>query len=107
MAGPYRCDICEENQAAMILGMVETGDQQFLCGPCAGRFGLDLAKNLLTPEEIAEALGPMFVEGGRQDGPPKSRRGRKAEAATEAEPEPPRPPATEGVEEPQAADSDG
>ena len=107
MAGPYNCDICEANQASVILGMIETGEQQFLCPPCFGRLSLDFAKSLLTPEEIAEQLGPMFVNTEATAAPrPKSRR-RESEPESPAESPKPQPETTPGVEEPPAAASDG
>lgn len=92
------CDICGENPQQIQLGNMETGEQKFICAPCAARWGLDFAKGILPAEEIAQVLGPMFVAGvvaENVNGPGKARKGRKAKA----EPEPP------PAEEPQAAET--
>lgn len=83
------CDICGENPQQIQLGNMETGQQQFVCASCAARWGLDFAKAILPPEEIAAALGPMFVDPAREDlheGAAKARKGRKAKAAPEPPP---------------------
>lgn len=107
MAGPYPCDICQANQAAVILGMIDTGDQQFLCPPCFGRLSLDMAKELLTPEEIAGQLGPMFVQGGRPEPEPAKRPRKRPQAAQEATEPAPGPETPPALEEGQAAAPDG
>lgn len=106
MAGPYPCDICGSNVAAVILGVIETGEQQFLCPPCFGRVGLESAQKLLLPEEIAQQLGPMFIDGGGgQPAPPK--RARKRTQPPQETPEPNAGPETpEGLAEPEAAAPD-
>lgn len=55
------CDVCEIETVAFIVGNAETGDQQFLGPACFARMGLEFAKALLPAEEIAAALGPLFV----------------------------------------------
>jgi hypothetical protein len=85
------CDICGERPQAFIISDMSNGEQKFLCPGCFARFGVDFAKAILPPEEIAEQLGPMFVTPGRQAAlakAPKSGKGRKAKANAEAEPEP-------------------
>jgi hypothetical protein len=85
------CDICGQLPQAYIISDMSNGEQKFLCAGCFARFGVDFAKAILPPEEIAEQLGPMFVTPGRQQAlakAPKSGRGRKAKTNAEAEPEP-------------------
>lgn len=80
------CDICGQLPQAMQIGNMNTGEQQFVCVPCFCRFGLDLAKQVLPPEEIAAQLGPMFVPPYREDlheGAAQVRKGRKSKAAPE------------------------
>ena len=83
------CDICGEQPQAIQLGNMDTGEQQFICVGCAARWGLDFAKAILPPEEIAAILGPMFVTPGRQEALDKgaTKRGRKSKAKAEAEAE--------------------
>jgi hypothetical protein len=61
MAGPYPCDTGDGTEAAFIISLIETGDQQFLCGPCFGRSCLELAVNILPAEEILSRVGPVHV----------------------------------------------
>lgn len=61
------CDICGEQPQVMQIGNMMDGSQQFVCVPCFCRFGLDLAKQVLPPEEIAQVIGPMFVDPARED----------------------------------------
>ena len=87
------CDICGQLPQALIISDMSTGEQQFLCGGCFARWGLDFAKAVLPPEEIAERLGPMFVQSPRAQNAPaekaaKSRPGRKTKAPAAQEPEP-------------------
>src|SRR5260370_17105767 len=84
------CDICGQLPQAYIISDMSNGEQKFLCAGCFARFGVDFAKAILPPEEIAEQLGPMFVTPGRQQAlakAPKSGKGRKAKTNTEAEPD--------------------
>lgn len=70
----------------MQIGDMSTGDQKFVCVGCFARFGLDFAKAVLPPEEIAAQVGPMFVNPAREDlheGAAKVRKGRKSKAAPE------------------------
>lgn len=79
------CDICEAEPQAIQLGNMQTGDQQFVCVGCAARWGLDFAKAVLPPEEIAAQLGPLFVDPAREDlheGAKAARKGRKTKAET-------------------------
>jgi hypothetical protein len=90
MAGPYVCDICQSEEAAFLVGNLADASQQFLGPGCFARAGLDFAKSVLPPEEIAEQLGPMFVSPGpapAEEGRPR-KGGRKSKPA-EAESEPP------------------
>ena len=78
------CDGCQAEPVAFIVGNAESGAQQFLGPACFARFGLDFAKLLLPAEEIANILGPMFVEGSTDPATaaqaPKRQKG-KAKAA--------------------------
>lgn len=81
------CDICGEQPQAMQIGNMATGEQQFVCAGCFARFGLDFAKSILAPEEIAAVIGPMFVDPAREDLHDEAkaqRKGRKSKAAPEA-----------------------
>lgn len=60
------CDICEEREAVSLVGNLQTGAQLALCSSDAARWGLELAKALLPPEEIAAALDGMFVNPSPQ-----------------------------------------
>lgn len=78
------CDICGENPQVMQIGNMETGEQKFVCTGCFARFGLDFARAVLPAEEIAQVLGPMFVQPSEADhrgledppAPPARRKGR-------------------------------
>lgn len=102
----YNCDVCESNAAEVILGMVATGEQRFLCGRCYAVIALETVKTVLPPETIAQALGPLLIEGGLTVSEPKRGRGRKSERTEAQEPEPEPEPAAERLEEPEAAASD-
>ena len=87
MSGSLMCDICGENPQQIQLGNMETGEQKFICASCAARWGLDWAKQILPPEEIAAVIGPMFVTPAREDlleGAAKVRKARKAKANPES-----------------------
>ena len=78
------CDICGQEPQAIQLGNMETGEQQFACVGCAARWGLDFAKAVLPPEEIAAQLGPLFVGPAREDlhqDAASERKARKSKAA--------------------------
>ena len=106
MAGPYNCDVCGQNQAAVVLGLIETGEQQFLCPTCYGMQGLAAAQATLEPQVIAELLGPMFVEGAAKGAAPSKRARKGSEKPQEAAEPGPRPETPPGLEEPQAAAQD-
>lgn len=79
------CDMCGEQPQTMQIGNMNTGEQQFVCTTCFARFGLDFAKAILPPEEIASVLGPMFVDPAREDlheGAARQRKARKSKAET-------------------------
>lgn len=101
------CDICGEQPAAFIITLIETGDTNYQCPGCYARLGLEAAKTILPPEEIASQLGPMFVEGGGQPGNGKRARRRAQEPPEEAAEPGAGPEAPEGLEEPPAASQDG
>lgn len=107
MAGPIRCDGCEEAPGTFMLSNVENGDTQSLCGPCLASFGLVFAKEVLPPELIAQTLGPIFVEVGKGKPGPKRKRDSEPEPEPEATEPEPGPEAAEGLEEVEAAASDG
>jgi hypothetical protein len=83
-----QCEICNQEEAIFTIIPTGEGMPQSLGPGCFARSGLEFAKNILPAEEIAAALGPMFVNPGN-DGPQevaKPRRGRKSKAeAAEAE----------------------
>ena len=101
------CDMCEQEEAAFIVGDVSTGDQKFLGPGCFARFGLEFAKNVLPGEEVAAQLGPMFVadmiapEAAPPEAP-KRAKGKKTQAEGPAEEGP-----AGGTAEESAASSDG
>jgi hypothetical protein len=107
MAGDLKCDMGCGTEAAFIVGNTETGEQLLLCAPDFARFGLEMAKSALPPEEIAAAIGPLFVQGAA-DGAEAERpkRARKSKAPPEPEPEP-RPEAAPEVAPEAAADAHG
>lgn len=106
MAGPYNCDVCGQNEAAVVLGLISTGDQQFLCPTCYGMQGLIAAKETLEPQVIAELLGPMFVEGAAKGAAPPKRARKGSERPQEASEPVERPKAPPGLEEAEAAAQD-
>lgn len=55
------CAICGEEEAAFTVIPTGQGDPQILGAACFARAGLELAKQILPAEEIAQTLGPMFV----------------------------------------------
>jgi hypothetical protein len=84
-----RCDFCEINPAAFLVGNLETGEQQGACPPDFARLGLQMAKILLPSEEILSVLGinppaDAPADGGAQPG----KRGRKSKTAATPEPKP-------------------
>ena len=100
------CDICGEQPQSMQIGNMQSGEQQFVCAGCFARFGLDFAKAILPPEEIAAIVGPMFVDPAREDlheEAKSQRRARKSKAATEPEQPAENPP---GPAEPGGVDGD-
>lgn len=100
------CDTCQELEAKFMVGNMETGDQLAVCPPCAGRWGITMAKIMLPGEEVAEMLGPMFVKPPTEaaeapaEAPKSDKRPRKA-AKRAAGPETP-----ETLAEPAAAAED-
>jgi hypothetical protein len=72
-----------------MVGNTETGDQVAFCVPCYARQGLESAKAVLPAEEIAAALGPMFVQ-------------QPAEAASTSQDAPGRPKRKKATEDTQA-----
>ena len=93
MAQTPRCEIHPELNADYIIGMVETGEQLFLCAADGARFGLELALKTLPPEEIIGAVAALAGvnesngDGGPADAPARKRRSKKTPAQVE-EPEP-------------------
>jgi hypothetical protein len=85
------CEICEAEDAVYTVVPTGEGMPQTLGVNCFARAGLNLAKDVLDPLEIAETLGPMFV-------PPARVRAIKKAAAEQPQPEPqptPEPPKTD------------
>ena len=79
-----------------MLGNMLTGDQQAMCPPCTARLGLEMAKALLAPAELAGALGIQAVEtppakGDGDAGGRKSVKGTAKESKPDARPETPAP----------------
>lgn len=100
------CEVCDAEEAAFTI--IPTGDglPQTLGPGCFARAGLELAKQILPPEEIAQTLGPMFVTPARAETLAK---GRKSKSQPEPEPEPettPEPGPTAGEVEVQATGTD-
>jgi hypothetical protein len=62
---------------------MEAGSSQTLGPACFARFGLEAAKAILPAEEIAQQLGPIFVQPPSNPHPGEAgkRRGRKASPA--------------------------
>lgn len=97
------CDVCQEREAAFILGNTETGEQLTFCAPDFARWSIDFAKQILPADEITGQLGPLLVQGAE---PPtetetRARKGRR-KAAPAAEPRvpaiPPSPTEPEAIE---------
>lgn len=87
------CDVCEQEEGEYLFGMLNEGSN-FVGRACMARAGLEIARAVLPPEEIAEFLGPMFVNGGAASKPPPKRATRNRKGAGEK----PR----EAAEEPEA-----
>lgn len=101
------CDICREEPAVFLFGPIAQGAQWFGIA-CMARAGLDLAQTVLDAEEIAQTLGPMFVEVPKPKGAaPKSKRGERAPEAPEESKADAQPTSAEGVEEAPTAVNDG
>jgi hypothetical protein len=97
------CDYCkEEPEFAFIIIDPEPG--RSIGARCLAGMGLEVAREVLTPEAIWGVIGPMFVEGGGQTpAPSKSRRRpRKGEGETREE-SPGVEPSPEGVAEAQTS----
>lgn len=79
------CEICGVEEAAFTVIPTGEGMPQSLGAACFARAGLNLAKEVLDPVEIAETLGPMFVPPARVK---TLRKARSETPAHEPEPEP-------------------
>lgn len=105
MSQTPRCELNDELDAAYIIGMVETGEQLFLCPAHGAHFGLTLALQLLDPAEIinaAQALKAQPANGASGEAPANSpARKRPAKAA---KPKPSTEPKPRLPEAPPAAD---
>lgn len=77
------CEICAAEEAAFTIIPVAEGMPQTLGPACYARSGLEFAKAVLPPEEIAQTLGPMFVTPGRAQALAKAPKRRKAEQPAE------------------------
>lgn len=100
------CDVCQKEEAALLLGNLENGDQTAFCVPDFARFGLQSALGLLPREEVLEQVGakptaPVQVPVAGPDGASRPKR------AVEAKPKPEPPPESpEGPPEVAAAIED-
>jgi hypothetical protein len=56
-----QCQICDSEEAVFTVIPTGEGLPEILGPVCFARAGLDLAKEILPAEEIAQILGPMFV----------------------------------------------
>jgi len=105
MAITPTCELNDGLDAGYIIGMVDTGQQLFLCPGHAAHFGLTLALQLLEPAEIinaAQAIGATPPQNGQPEAPAnKPARKRRAKATA---PPPPADPQQGGAEEPTATD---
>lgn len=70
-----------------MVGNMLNGEQQALGPGCFARMGLEFAKSLLDPIELAERLGPLFVQGGN-DAPAGKSGGKKRRSEPEPAAEP-------------------
>jgi hypothetical protein len=80
------CQVCESEEAMFTVIPTGEGMPEVLGPACFARAGLDFAKQILPPEEIAQALGPMFVQPAQEAAPPKAKKRRPGETI-QAEPE--------------------
>lgn len=103
-SGP--CAYCGEEGAQFFLII---GDEpgRDIGGRCLAGLGLELAREVLTPEAIWGVIGPMFVEGGADGAarPKRPARARKGKVEEPAEPAA-EPAAAAGLEESPAAAQD-
>lgn len=106
MSQTPRCEMNDDLDAAYVIGMVETGEQLFLCPGHAAHFGLTLALQSLDPAEIinaAQAIAAQPANGATGEAPankPARKRPAKAKAAK------PRRSPVEGLEEASPAADD-
>lgn len=87
------CELCEQEEAMFTIIPTGQGAPQVLGLACYARQGLELAKQILPAEEIAETLGPMFVA------PPKSPDKKRKRAESPQPPAGPKPPTTDAGDE--------
>jgi hypothetical protein len=85
-----QCQICEQEEAIFTIIPVGEGMPQLLGAACYARAGLDFAKTILPPEEIMEALGPIFVTLPQAvdlelENPPAKPKARKSKAKAQAD----------------------
>jgi hypothetical protein len=106
MAQTPRCELNDELDAGYIIGMVETGEQLFLCPGHAAHFGLTLALQLLDPAEIINAAQALAAtpaaNGATGEAPankPARKRAAKAKPKPATEPEPGLPETTPPADE--------
>jgi hypothetical protein len=96
MSSTPRCELNDDQDAAYIIGMVETGEQLFLCAEHAAHFGLTLALQVLDPAEIinaAQAIGARPADNGAEAPARKPGRKRAAKGPAQSTPERPEIPA--------------
>jgi hypothetical protein len=81
MAQTPMCELhAGEHEAAYIIGMVDTGEQLYLCNEGAAHFGLTLALQVLDPAEIANAAQALLAApaNGETGDKPANRPARKS-----------------------------
>lgn len=94
MATTMPCDSCNQEPGAVVVTLIDSGETQSLGVNCFPIFCLETAKAALSPDQLAELLGPIFVRAPEKaSGSRRSRRGADpapdtAEAAQEPQGEP-------------------
>lgn len=86
MSRPIPCDTCPDeakHEASFLMGNLENGEQLALCPSCVVIWGLEMAKAVLAPAQVLEALGLDVAALTPQEDPappapkraPRTRRG--------------------------------
>ncbi|HVA92325.1 MAG TPA: hypothetical protein VNL71_21070 [Chloroflexota bacterium] len=107
MASSMPCDFCPPGEvltpALFLVGNLEDGEQQACCPYHFAQLGLSMALAVMPPEDIAQTLGPIFVDRTDKGDRAESRRARPKSAPVEESSESP----PEGLEESAPATADG